>query len=125
MTEKRTYPRYESKLKCTFEYYEGDPEAIDMELEYPEQGKGYIMDISRGGVFIISDERVAVSMPVRLSFSIGKSKFTPMGVIVRTGLLENNPSEIARRFSRYSAKGQTYIAVEFNDPLEEFDSGKL
>jgi hypothetical protein len=125
MTEKRTYPRFESKIKCTFDYYEGDPETIDMELEHPEQGKGYVMDISKGGVFIISDERVAVSMPVKVSFSIGKARFNPRGVIVRTGLLENNPSEIARRFSRYSAKGETYIAVEFSEPLEDFDTNKL
>lgn len=125
MTEKRKYPRYLCKIKTKFEYFEGDPEEYDRDISIPNNGKGFIMDISRGGSFIVTKERVNIGMPIKIKFSTSKNKHLVEGRIVRTGLLENNPSEVAQRFSKYSAKGDAYIAVEFNNVLESLTADEL
>ena len=119
MTEKRRHPRYSCSIKANFDYYEGNPSEIDMEITVPSKGKGFILDISQSGMFMVSDERVSIGLPVRASFSLKKGKFSPMGRIVRTGMLKNNPSEIARKFSQFSSKGDFYIAVEFDSLLPD------
>lgn len=90
-----------------------------------KKGKGVIIDISRGGVFIASNTRVAAGMPIILNFELMKQKMSITGHIVRTGMLANNPSEVARKFSMFSHRGDSYIAVEFNEPVEDFDPEKL
>ncbi len=119
MSEKRKYPRYPCKLKGDFEYYEGDPNEIDSEDAIPIKGKGFILDISKGGLFIVSNSRVGINQPIKIKFSKGNKDYNPTGAIVRTGLLKNNPSEVAKKFAKQKVKGDSYIAVEFNEPLEE------
>ncbi|MFC1668779.1 PilZ domain-containing protein [Spirochaetota bacterium] len=119
MTEKRKYSRYSCDIKTKFDYYEGNPEIIDPDKDTPEKCKGFILDISRGGVFIISKKRVAIGMPVRVKFSTKKNKYNVLGSIVRTGLLENNPSKIAQKFVKFISKGDSYIAVEFEKTITE------
>ena len=119
MTEKRKYPRYNCEFKTKFDYYEGNPEKIDTDKDTPQKCKGHILDISQGGVFIVSVTRVAIGMPLRIKFSTKKNKYNVMGFIVRTGLLENNPSKIAQKFAKFSSKGDSYIAVEFDKTITE------
>jgi len=118
MTEKRKFNRYSCNIKTRFEFYEGDPDTIDVDISVPNKGKGIILDISQGGLFIVTNERVSINMPLRIICKIKNSKFNRLGKIVRTGLLEQNPSEVAKKFSRFSAKGDSYIAVEFDLPLD-------
>ena len=118
MNEKRQYPRKECNLKVNFTFYEGDPDELDTSTAKSTSGKGIIMDISKGGVFVISNSRVSINMPISIIFSSKTKKFNIDGFIVRTGLIENNPSEIAQRFSGKKVKGDAYIAIKFNDPLE-------
>jgi hypothetical protein len=117
MDEKRKFARYSCRLKVKFDYYPGDPETIDPEKDVSRRGKGHILDISRGGVFVITDERVSVGSPVKLSFVTKKNKHQVRGAIVRVGLLKNNPSEVAQKFARHASLGDSYMAVEFSDPL--------
>jgi hypothetical protein len=119
MGEKRKHTRYACKIKADFDYYEGDPDSMDIESITPVKGKGTILDISRGGLFLVSNERVAIGMPIRVNFSTNKEKKSILGRIVRTGLLQNNPSEVARKFSSFSGKGDSYIAVEFTETIPE------
>lgn len=124
-SDKRKYTRYACSIKTKFDYYVGNPDDIDINTTVPISGKGLIIDISRGGVFIASDARVPAGMPIILDFTLNKKKINIQGHITRTGLLKNNPTEIAKKFSIFSSKGESYIAVEFSNPIEEFDSSSL
>lgn len=121
MTEKRRFPRYQCSIKAVFTYYEGDPDKVDPQISVSTNGKGVIHDISQGGLLLVTDARVPVGMPVGLSFKTRSGKREVNGRIVRAGFLENNPTEIARKFLRFASHGDSYIAVEFADaiPLEE------
>ena len=124
-SDKRKYVRFACSIKSQFNYYVGNPDEIDINKDVPQKGKGIIIDISRGGVFITSNTRVPVGMPVILKFTFNKNKMNIQGNIVRTGLLKNNPSEVAKKFSMFSSKGDSYIAVEFAEPINELDSSNL
>ncbi len=119
--DKRKYERYSCSIKTNFEFFEGDPEEIDMETQVSEKGKGLIIDISCGGVFLVSNSRVSPGLPIITKFTLGKEKLSLHGKIVRTGLLKNNPSEVAQKFAKYASKGDAYIAVEFDTPLTNID----
>lgn len=121
MSEKRKFERYSCSLDGEFDYFEGNPDEIGTDGEPSAHYKGAILDISRGGVFIVSDARVAVHMPVTVTFSLGDQKITRNGTIARTGLLRNNPSEVAKRFAHHSASGDNYTAIEFKVPLESLN----
>ncbi len=125
MNEKRKYPRYSCKIKADFDYYEGNPEKIDINITVPEKGNGFIIDISAGGVFIVTNTRIAVGIPIYVNFKTRKNSYSRLGRVIRTGMLENNPSEIARRFAAHQAKGETYIAVEFNEAIDSFSKNEL
>jgi len=119
MDEKRHFERFNCKIKTKFKYYEGDPDRYDPSTATFINSKGTIFDISVGGIFIITDERVTVGMPFVTNFSLKKKKLQLTGHIVRTGLLKNNPSEIAIKFKKHSTHGDAYIAVEFDQPLDD------
>lgn len=119
--DKRKYTRYSCSIKTSFEFYEGDPDNIDMETQVSKKGKGIIIDISCGGVFLISNSRVSPGLPIIMHFILNKEKKTASGKIVRTGLLKNNPSEIAQKFAKFISKGDNYIAVQFDTPITNFD----
>jgi len=115
MTEKRKHRRRPCEIKTRFDYYEGIPFEIDMAATKPVRAKGYILDISRSGLFLVTDLKVAVGMAVVMKLTLSKKKLSPRGTIVRTGMLAHNPSEIAKKFSKYASKGETYIAIEFSE----------
>lgn len=119
--DKRKFARYSCSIKTEFEFYEGDPDAIDIETQVSEKGKGLIIDISCGGIFLISNSRVSPGLPIIMKFTLNKEKLVLHGKIVRTGLLKNNPTEVAQKFAKFASKGDNYIAVEFDTPINKFD----
>ncbi len=119
MTEKRKFTRYQCFVTIDFDYYEGDPDNIDIATTPPIKGSGHMLDISRGGAFIVSNTRVAVNMPVKLRFASKKKKYEVLSSIVRTGLLKNNPSEVAQKYAAVKVREDAYIALKFNSPLED------
>jgi len=118
MSEKRRFPRFPCKLKSTFNFYEGAPDEIDYEITVPGKGKGVICDISQGGALVITSARVAVGIPALLNFKIKKARHAVHAHIVRTGLLKHNPTEVAQRMVKFSSYGDSYMAVEFKEPIE-------
>ena len=54
----------------------------------------------------------------RLSFYIENNKYEILGSIVRTGLIRNNPSELAQRYASEDLKEDAYIAVQFDRPMD-------
>jgi hypothetical protein len=125
INDKRKYERYSCKIKTKFDYYKGDPETIDIYLDIPEKAKGTIIDISKGGVFILSNEKITVGVPLVIHFELNKVKFDILGKIVRTGSLENNPSDVAKKFLPFLSSGNYYIAVEFNEVFEQLNPETL
>jgi hypothetical protein len=125
VTEKRRFPRYDCKIKINFEFYEGDPDETDQEISIPAKGKGTIYDISQCGIFIITDDRVGVNQTIRLLFSTKKHRHELLARVVRTGLIKNNPTEIAQRLVDRVKKGDSYLACEFEKPLEEFSAEEV
>ncbi len=125
MSEKRVYRRHQCFEKIEFDYFEGDPEKIDIDSSAPVKCKGHMLDLSRGGAFLVTDTRVAINMPVRLRFRTKTAKYEVPGTIVRTGLLKNNPSEIARKYAAVKVKEDAYIAVQFSELIEEIDESAL
>lgn len=123
--DKRKFARYSCSIKTDFEFYEGDPDTIDIETQVSEKGKGLIIDISCGGIFLISNSRVSPGLPIIMKFTLNKEKLVLHGKIVRTGLLKNNPTEVAQKFAKFASKGDNYIAVEFDTPLTKFDHTTL
>ncbi len=125
MNEKREYPRHKCKIDVEFEFHEGDPNEIDVETDTPKKGKGIIVDLSKGGLFIISNSRVCVDMPVKINFQTKVKQNDINGTIIRTGLRKNNPSEVAQKIKNLKVKGDAYIAVRFDNPLEDIDEKVL
>ncbi|TAL30961.1 MAG: PilZ domain-containing protein [Spirochaetes bacterium] len=129
MTEKRKFERHQCFVKIEFEYWEGNPETIDVELSVPMHGKGAMLDISKGGAFVVTNERLGINMPVRLKVTEGKNRHLLKGSVVRTGLLKNNPSEVAMKYAAVKVKEDAYLAIQFDEVHEEisaerFASGK-
>ncbi len=125
MNEKRKYQRFSCSLKVDFDYYEGNPDEIDPETAVPIKGKGTILDINRGGVFLVSNSRVGVALPIRIKFFTKKQAYDLEGTIIRTGLVKNNPSEIVKKYASLDVKGDSYIAVEFSQLLENISPLEL
>ncbi len=117
MSDKRKYPRYSCNIKAEIEIYEQTPDDTDIDLTVPVKGKGFILDISKGGFFLISNERVSVKATIKAKYKIKKAVTNSSGKVVRTGLLVNNPSELAKKFSQFSSHGDSYIAVELHEPM--------
>lgn len=125
MNEKRIYQRFPCNLKVDFDYFEGNPDDIDTETTIPIKGKGTILDISKGGVFLVTNTRVGVALPIRLKFSTKKQPYSVLGTIIRTGLVKNNPSEIVKKYASRDVKGDSYIAVEFGQLIENINPSEL
>jgi len=125
MAEKRKFKRFQCHLKVDFDYFEGNPDEIDVETTVPVKAEGRMLDISKGGAFIVSNTRVAINMPVRLKFETKSRKHEIMAQIVRTGLLKNNPSEVAQKYSAVKVKEDAYIALQFDSPLEDISESEL
>ena len=121
MNDKRQFTRYECKLPMDFDFFEGNPDEINTKTSVPLKGKAFMLDISKGGVFLVTNARVGVNIPIILHFEIKKKKYDVDGHIIRTGLLKNNPSDIVKRYANAKVKGDSYIAVQFDALREDID----
>jgi len=117
MTDNRKFIRYRCKIKTNFQYYTGDPDKINIEVSVPCKGKGLILDISEGGLFFVTNERLTIESIINIFFAVKKNKFNLTGKVIRTGFIKNNPSKITKRFSMFSSKGKFYVAVQFDSPI--------
>jgi len=125
--EKRKYTRFKCAIKCNMDYYESDPDLMDdVSGLRPVRIRGSLLDISRGGALAASNVNVSIDMPIHLAFMIEKKKNERFGKIVRTGLLKDNPSEVARRIAAgFKGTESYYIAVEFDDIMPNFSERDL
>ena len=119
------YPRYSCRMKVRFHFFEGDPDIVDVHEASSTKGKGTVLDISRGGMFIATNNRVSVNIPISLQFRSRREVFSVNGTIIRTGLLSNNPSGTARKFGLLRSKKDYFIAIRFSQLLENFDASEI
>ena len=112
-------------MKVRFSHYDGDPDVIDLRTAKPHKGKGLILDISRGGLFIATNARVSVSLPIEVEFKTRTQLFSLMGSVVRTGLIKNNPSDVVKKYQKMHINEDSYIAVQFTQPLDFLDEEDL
>lgn len=115
MNEKRKYSRYACLLKAKFIYFEGDPDSS--ENLKGTKGKGRILDISQGGIFIATNSKVSINQPIEITFKTAHKKYTKKGTIIRTGLIKNNPSDTVIKYENLKIKENSYLAVQFEELL--------
>ena len=78
-----------------------------------------MLNVSISGAFLVCNCRVSVQMPIKLYCKIQKTKLELEGEIVRTGMVQNNPSEVAQRYAAKNVKGDSYIAIRFKELLPQ------
>jgi hypothetical protein len=118
MNEKRKFSRYKCRIECTCGYFTGDPEKVNIIRDTPVNGSGLILDISRGGILIVTDDNPGVNVTAKVNFIIKNKSVQLIGRIVRTGMLQSNPAEVAKIHAAFSVHGKNYIALEFDMPIE-------
>lgn len=125
MSDKRLHPRFPCHMKVRFRYFEGDPDTIDLETAPSKKGKGIVLDISIGGVLIAADTRVNINAPIMIEFRTKKEKLALSGLIIRTGLIKNNPSDIAQMYKGLGISKDMFIAVHFKTELDHLDENDV
>ena len=128
MNEKRKHIRYKCELKAKFQYFETvetDEEENSSEKVNAQKGKGTILDISQNGLLIATNSKLGINIPITVAFKTKKRAYDVKGRVVRIGFLENNPSEVAKKFLDFSNLAEVYIAVQFDELLDQFEDGEL
>ncbi|MDA3899258.1 MAG: PilZ domain-containing protein [Spirochaetes bacterium] len=125
MQEKREYQRYSCLLKVKFQYHDGDPENPELIHTRPVKGKGRILDISKGGLFVASHTKTGINRSITVLFKTRERILSIPGTIVRTGLMKNNPSEVLKKFAELKIREDAYLAIRFDIPIEEFSSDEI
>ena len=126
MDEKRKYARHRCNLKAKFEYFEiGDGDIRSLDEHKSQKSNGTILDISRDGFLITTDSKLSINTQVIVTFKMKKKTFECKGRVVRTGFWENNPSKIAKKYLNIANLAELYIAIQFEELLEEFEDGDL
>ncbi len=120
MQEKRRFPRFACLLKTRFSYALEIPDSEDSQPRY-KKSHGRILDISCGGVFIATNAKCGLNVPLTITFKTERRVYVCIGSIVRTGLLKNNPSDAARKYKGLKIRENGYIAVEFDTPLQDLE----
>ena len=125
MNEKRVFARYRTDLLVEFEHL-GKDETI--------KGKGKIVNMSLGGLYMISSNKVNQDKPVNLCFKLksdtegsGKEIYKNAGSIIRSGLLQDEKNELKLKYSVTEESEKFYMAVKFNEPQFELSAllGKI
>jgi hypothetical protein len=127
MNEKRKHKRVLCNVKVDFEFFEGNPDTVDPHSSVSLKGKGFMLDVSRGGAFLVSNSRLGINMPIVLKFKTKKRALDSGGIVIRTGLIKNNPSELAKKIAALdlNIKGDTYIAIQFDSLIDEISEDEL
>ncbi len=124
MDEKRQFPRYYCRLKTRAEIVHRI-KTENFVSEKKEKLKGWILDISRGGVFIVSDASASINRVITISFKTNNMTFDKKGIVVRTGLMNDNPVEVLDKFKNAKLKEKYYLAVQFDEAIQDIDEDDI
>lgn len=111
--DKREFPRYEKDLTMGYAYPDKKSES-----DHP----GRILNISLGGVYMLSGTILEKDTPVTLRFTINKDgdlkKLTTTGSVLRSGKLIDNP-DMAEKYNIRNLEGECFAVVKFEAPFIE------
>ena len=111
--DKREFPRYEKDLTMGYAY----PDKIaDSHLP------GRILNISLGGVYMLSGSILEKNTPITMTFTINNNgdikNLTTTGSVLRSGNLNDNP-EMISKYNITNPGGDCFAVVKFEAPFIE------
>ncbi|MCL1865011.1 MAG: PilZ domain-containing protein [Spirochaetes bacterium] len=113
MIESRKYQRYDKEIKV--EYSISDSDIINSVA-------GKILNISLGGVYIITDLLVEKNLKLDLKFSFVKDDeliiLKTIGAVLRSGD-RNSDLDINKKYHFFSDDGMYFAAIKFFEPFVE------
>jgi hypothetical protein len=113
MNEHREYPRYTKDIKI--EYSISDSDSIS-------NTEGKIINISLGGMYIITELLVEKNLKLDLKVSFVKDDelimLETMGTILRSGKITSD-TELNENYSFSSVDGKYFAAIKFLEPFIE------
>lgn len=120
--DKRYSGRRHADFKIDFEYY---PKSA---VSGASRGRGKAVNISLGGVYILTDTIVNSDAPIALFFKTDgpeqhdKTFFVTNGTVIRSGAVEEESDEFKRKFGLEGGPGNCYCAVKFTSIQFELSS---
>ena len=113
MIENREYPRYDKEIKV--EYSISDSDIIN-------NANGKIINISLGGLYIITTLLVEKNLKLDLKFSFVKNDelviLKTIGNVLRSGDISSD-AELNKNYSFSPEDGKYFAAIKFLEPFIE------
>ena len=110
---KREYPRYDKDLQVEY--------AAQMKSPVPDT-RGRILNISLGGVYMLSGSLIEKDTSITLTFTILKNgeatTLTTTGSVLRSGKITDEP-EMMARYNIQAPGGTCFAVVKFEAPFVE------
>lgn len=107
---KRNFPRYDTDLQVLYEEPDKDP------------APGKILNISLGGLYMISGSKLEKDTELTLIFSVSKegneSTLSTTGSVLRSGKIEDD-TEAVKKYSIATPDGSYYAVLKFAAPFIE------
>lgn len=111
--DKREYPRYDKDLQIEF--------ALQQKNYFPDS-RGRILNISLGGVYMLSGSLIEKDASITLTFTIQKdgkvSTLSTTGSVLRSGMISDEP-EMMEKYNIQTPEGACFAVVKFEAPVIE------
>lgn len=108
--EKREFPRFDKELDAA--YSTGNAKAL----------RGKILNISLGGVYMLTEDPIRTQMPVSLTFTVKQngdaSSINAEGMVLRSGYMAEEPA-MAAKYNIKSPAETSFAVIRFVKPVIE------
>lgn len=118
----RQNDRHYAEFRVDFEYY---PRAV---ASGASRGTGKTVNLSLGGVYMLTDTMLDPDMPIALFFKMDdgnrgdRTFFVTNGTVLRAGTLREEPEDFREKFGLGSGEDDYYCAVKFTSVQFELSS---
>ncbi|HOP61801.1 MAG TPA: PilZ domain-containing protein [Spirochaetota bacterium] len=111
--DKREYPRYDKDLQVDYAYQQKVPTTEE---------HGRILNISLGGIYMLSGSILEKGMEITLTFTINKNNkmttLTTTGSVLRSGKISDEP-EMSQKYDIKAPENRCFAVIKFNAPFIE------
>ncbi len=111
--DKREYPRFDKDLQIEY--------ALQQKNYFPDT-RGRILNISLGGVYMLSGSLIEKDTSITLTFTIQKdgrvSTLSTEGSVLRSGNVSDEP-EMMAKYNIETPEGPCFAVVKFETPVIE------
>ncbi len=127
MIERREHNRHEADITLEYEYYTAMGDENYSTAFKPERASARILNISLGGLFMLSDVLLRASMPVAMFFKRRDEHdrenivLITNGTVLRAGHVGDD-SVIKERYGIEDNEESYYSVVKFYSPLIELSA---